>query len=70
MDARVKDLQGVKKTVTASGTLRYTCGSFPGLELAEEFRKSLEAKGFTDSFIIPTFKEEVISMQEAMELQK
>jgi len=70
MDARVKDLSNVKKTVTASGTLRYTCGSFPGLELAEEFRKSLEEKGFTDSFVIPTFKEEVISMQEAMELLK
>lgn len=70
MDERVKDLPNVKKTVTASGTLRYTCGSFPGLELAEEFRKSLEEKGFTDAFVIPTFKEEVISMQEAMELLK
>lgn len=70
MDARVKDLKDVKKMVTASGTLRYTCGSFPGLELAEEFRKTLEEKGFTDSFVIPTFKEEVISMQEAMELLK
>jgi hypothetical protein len=70
MDARVKDLKDVKKTVTASGTLRYTCGNFPGLEVAEEFRKTLELKGFTDAFVIPTFKEEVISMQEAMELLK
>lgn len=70
MDARVKDLQNVKKTATASGTLRYTAGSFPGLEVAEEYRKTLEAKGFFDAFVIPTFKEEVISMQEAMELLK
>jgi hypothetical protein len=40
------------------------------MEAAEKFRKELDEKGFTDAFIIATFKNEIISIQEATELLK
>ncbi|MDI1353895.1 MAG: SPOR domain-containing protein [bacterium] len=70
MDERVKDLKDSEKKITNSGSIRYTSGNFPGLELAEEYRKALEEKGWSDAFVIATFKDELISMQEAMELLK
>lgn len=70
MDEKVKDLPKIEKQTTASGSLRYTSGAFQGLEAAEKHRKELEDKGFTDAFIIATFKNDVISIQEAMELLK
>jgi hypothetical protein len=70
MDERIKDIPDADKQTTASGSLRYTAGNFPGYDSAEKYRKELEEKGFTDAFIIATFKDEVISIQEAMELLK
>ena len=70
MDEKIKDLSNVEKQTTSSGSLRYTTGIFQGLEAAEKYRKELEDKGFTDAFVIATFKNEVISIQEAMELLK
>lgn len=70
MDERVKEINGVEKQSTASGSIRYTTGSFPKMDAAEKYRKELDEKGFTDAFIIATFKDEVISIQEATELLK
>jgi hypothetical protein len=71
MDENVKDLQNIEKQTTATGNIRYTAGGdFSGLDAAEKLRKELEEKGYTDAFIIATFKNEIISIQEAMELLK
>lgn len=71
MDEKVKDLPNVDKQTTATGNIRYTAGGdFSRLDAAEKLRKELEDKGYTDAFIIATFKNEIISIQEAMELLK
>ena len=71
MDEKVKDLANIDKQTTATGNIRYTAGGeFSRLDTAEKLRKELEDKGYTDAFIIATFKNEIISIQEAMELLK
>jgi len=70
MDEKVKGLENSDKQVTASGNIRYTSGSFPSLDAAEKYRKELESKGFSDAFVIATFKGAIISIQEASELVK
>lgn len=71
MDEKVKDLANIEKQTTASGSIRYTAGGdFSRLDAAEKLRTDLEDKGYTDAFIIATFKGEIISIQEAMELLK
>lgn len=70
MDERVKVLEGVEKQTTSTGMTRYSTGLFKEYQQAEEARKQLEDKGFPEAFIIAVFKEEIISLQEAMELLK
>lgn len=71
MDEKVKELAAIDKQTTSSGNIRYTAGGeFSRLDAAEKLRKELEDKGYTDAFIIATFKNEIISIQEAMELLK
>jgi len=70
MDRRVSELESVEKQVTSSGSVRYTIGAFSNMTEAEAFRAILESKGFSDAFIIATFKGEIISMQEAADLLK
>lgn len=70
MDEKTKDLQGVEKQSTASGSIRYTAGSFNDYAKAEQYRKQLEDKGFIEAFVIAVFKGDVISIQEAQELLK
>lgn len=70
MDEKVKDLADKDKQTTVTGSIRYTSGNFNKFDAAEKYRKELEAKGFADGFIIATFKNEIISIQEAMELLK
>lgn len=70
MDERLKGLEGVGKQTTATGMVRFTVGKFSGYNEAEKARKEMEDKGFPEAFIIATFKEEIISLQEAMELLK
>jgi hypothetical protein len=69
-DEKFKDLKDIEKQTTVSGSIRYSSGNFNGYDAAEKYRKELEAKGFYDAFIIATFKNEIISIQEAMELLK
>jgi len=69
-DEKFKDLKDVEKQTTVSGSIRYSAGNFKGYDAAEKYRKELETKGFYDAFIIATFKNEIISIQEAMELLK
>ena len=70
MDERLKVLQGVEKQNTSTGMIRYSTGAFREYQKAEEARKQLEDKGFPEAFIIAVFKDEIISLQEAMELLK
>ncbi|MCC6371980.1 MAG: hypothetical protein IT236_13330 [Bacteroidia bacterium] len=71
MDEKVKDLPNVEKQVTLTGSIRYTAGgNFENFEAAEKFRKDLEGQGFFDALVIATFKNEIISIQEANELLK
>lgn len=70
MDERLKGIEGVGKQTTATGQVRFTVGKYSGYDEAEKARKQLEDKGFPEAFIIATFKEEIISLQEAMELLK
>ncbi len=65
-----KDVKDLEMKGTNTGMLRYTAGSFTNYDEAEKFRKQLEELGFSDAFIIATFKSDVISIQEAMELLK
>jgi hypothetical protein len=65
-----KDIKDLEMKGTNTGMLRYTAGSFTNYEEAEKYRKLLEEQGFADGFIIATFKGEIISIQEAMELLK
>lgn len=69
-DDKFKDLTNVEKQTTVSGNIRYSSGIFNGYDAAEKYRKELEGMGFSDAFIIATFKNEIISIQEAMELLK
>ena len=71
MEEKFKELSQVEKVVTLSGSIRYTSGgSFPSMDAAEKYRKELEDKGFFDALVIATFKNQVISLQEAAELLK
>lgn len=70
MDDKVKPLGNAEKQTTATGSIRYTSGNFNNFDAAEKYRKELEGKGFMDAFIIATFKNEIISIQEALELMK
>lgn len=69
-DDLFKEIQNLEKQTTASGSIRYSVGSFESFTAAESFRKELEEKGFSDAFIIATFKNEIISIQEANDLLK
>lgn len=69
-EERFKDLKDLQKQSTTTGNVRFTSGNFTGYDAAEKYRKELETKGFTDAFIIATFKDELISIQEALELLK
>lgn len=68
MDEKVKELPAVEKQTTSTGSIRYTSGKFATLAEAEAHLKNVQDYGITDAFLIATFKDEVISKQEAMEL--
>jgi cell division septation protein DedD len=70
MEDRLKEVKGVDKQTTGTGQIRYTYGNFKDQQSAEKARQELEDMGFPEAFIIATFKGEVISIQEAMELLK
>jgi hypothetical protein len=70
MEEKVKELSDIEKQTTSVGGVRYTSGSYASYSDAEKHRQQLEEKGFSDAFIIATFKNVQIPIQEAMELLK
>lgn len=65
-----KDVPNLDRQNTSTGMIRYVAGNYTSYDEAEKFRKQLEDSGFSDAFIIATFKSEIISIQEALELLK
>ncbi len=70
MDEKVKDLPNIEKQTTVTGSIRYMSGKFSTVEAAEKHLKDIQDYGITDAFLIATFKDDVISKQEALELLK
>lgn len=67
-EERIKDLKDIQKTSTSSGLVRYTSGEYHEYNTAVSGKTALAEKGFNDVFVIATFKGEVISIQEALEI--
>ena len=70
MDEKTKDINSIEKQNTGSGMVRYTSGKFNDYSKADKYRQELADKGFAEAFVIAVFKDEVISIQEALELLK
>ncbi|HPQ08133.1 MAG TPA: SPOR domain-containing protein [Bacteroidia bacterium] len=69
-EAKTKNLNDVQKQSTILGLYRFTTGNFNSYEQAQKYLKELQSKGFDDAFIIATFNNELIPVQDAIELQK
>lgn len=69
-EEKYKDFKDLEKQGTTTGKVRLTSGSFSGYDAAQKYRNEIEAKGFNEAFVIATFKDELISIQEALELLK
>lgn len=67
---KTKALKDVQKQNTILGLYRFTTGSFSTYEQAQKYLKELQSKGFDDAFIIATFNNELIPVQDAIEIQK
>ncbi len=70
IDEQLKELKDVDKEPTTTGMMRITAGEFKNLNDAKKYKEILSEKGFSGAFVIATFKGDIISMQEAMELLK
>ncbi len=70
MAEKIKDLKDVQKQGTITGLTRFYVGNYAGYNEAVAAKNALVEKGFADAFVIATFKNEVISLQEAQELLK
>ncbi|HKC69541.1 MAG TPA: SPOR domain-containing protein [Bacteroidia bacterium] len=70
LDETLKELKDVDKEPTTSGLMRITAGEFKNYNDAIKYKNTLVEKGITGAFVIGTFKGEVISIQEALDLLK
>ena len=71
LDDQTKEMKDVVKQTTITGMVRYVVGDFKNNSTeATKYKNELVEKGFSGAFVIATFKGEVISMQEALELLK
>lgn len=62
-------IPGLEKKTKASGITQYLAGKFNNYEQAKKFREEISSKyGIPDAFIIAFFKDEMITVQEAIEL--
>ncbi len=66
----LNELKDVNKQITPSGLVRVTAGNFNNYNEATKYKASLIEKGIADAFVIASFKGEIISIQEALELLK
>jgi hypothetical protein len=70
LDEQLKELKDVDKNPTPSGLMRITAGEFKNYNDAVNYKNTLAEKGIIGAFVIGTFKNEVISIQEALDLLK
>lgn len=64
-------IPGLEKKKKSSGIMQYVAGKFSNYEEAKKFRDELVSKyGIQDAFLVAFFKDEMISVQEAVELIK
>jgi cell division septation protein DedD len=68
--AQFSTLKDVKQSTTSSGLNRYTAGSFSNYSEAQKLKEELKKKGIEGAFVIAFFKNELISVPEALELLK
>jgi hypothetical protein len=61
---------GNVKTVRQSGITRYLVGSYESYDAARAKLNNLQAQGFIDAFVVGTFNDKIISVDEATELLK
>lgn len=69
-EERIAKLRDVIKQPTSSGLMRYMIGEFKNYNDAVKYKNKLAEQGYPEAFVIATFKGEVISIQEALELLK
>ena len=67
---KIKTLKDVHKEATITGLIRYTVGDYKSYNEAVKMKNVLLQQGFTDAFVIATFKGQLISIQEANELTR
>jgi len=68
---KYKNIPGLERKKKSSGVNQYLAGKFINYEEAKKFRDELTQKyGIKDAFLVAFFKEEMISVQEAVELLK
>lgn len=70
LDEQLKELKDVDKEPTTSGLMRITAGEFKDYNEAVKYKNTLAEKGISGAFVIGTFRGDVISIQEALELLK
>ena len=70
LDEQLKQLKDVDKEPTITGMMRITAGEFRNYNDAVKYKNTIAEKGISGAFVIATFKGEVISIQEALELLK
>jgi len=66
---KMNNVPGLEKKKKRSGVTQYIAGKFQNHEEAKKFLDDVKQKhGITDAFMVAFFKEEMITVQEAMEL--
>jgi hypothetical protein len=68
LKAKFNTLKNVEQSTTTTGLTRYTTGSFHDYSSAQRFKEELHKQGIDGAFVIAFFKDELISVPEAIEL--
>ncbi len=68
---KLNSIPGLEKKKKSSGVTQYVAGRYNNYQDAQKFRDEISKKyGVSDAFTVAFFKEEMISVQEAIELTK
>jgi len=68
---KMSKIPGLEKKKKSTGVTQYVAGKFNDMKEAQKFKEEIITKyGMHDAFLVAFFKDEMISMQEAMELLK
>jgi hypothetical protein len=67
---KISRLKNVEKITMPSGLVHYRVGSTGDYAAIQALRNELKAKGFDEAFIVATFRDQPISVSEALELLK